>query len=71
MNRKRSAALTVLLATDGSRQAHAALALAAAFPWAAGARAHMVLARQPPTGTPRREPARHALGAIRPWPKAR
>jgi nucleotide-binding universal stress UspA family protein len=45
MNRKRSAGLTVLLATDGSRQAHAALALAAAFPWADAARAHMVLAR--------------------------
>jgi len=45
MNRKRSAGLTVLLATDGSRQAHAALALAAAFPWPETARAHMVLAR--------------------------
>lgn len=45
MNRKRSAGLTVLLATDGSRQAHAALALAAAFPWADTARAHLVLAR--------------------------
>jgi nucleotide-binding universal stress UspA family protein len=45
MNRKRSAGLTVLLATDGSRQAHAALALAAAFPWADAARAHLILAR--------------------------
>jgi nucleotide-binding universal stress UspA family protein len=45
MNRKRSAGLTVLLATDGSRQAHAAFALAASFPWADTARAHMVLAR--------------------------
>jgi nucleotide-binding universal stress UspA family protein len=45
MKRKRSAGLTVLLATDGSRQAHAALALAAAFPWADTARAHLVLAR--------------------------
>ena len=45
MNRKRSAAFTVLLATDGSRQAHAALALAAAFPWVDSARAHVVLAR--------------------------
>ena len=45
MNRKRSARLTVLLATDGSRQAHAALAFAAAVPWANTATAHMVLAR--------------------------
>lgn len=45
MKRKRSAGLTVLLATDGSRQAHAALALAAAFPWADTVRAHLVLAR--------------------------
>ena len=45
MNRKRSARLTVLLTTDGSRQAHAALAFAAAFPWADTATAHMVLAR--------------------------
>lgn len=45
MNRKRSARLTVLLATDGSRQAHAALAFAAAVPWAGTATAHMVLAR--------------------------
>jgi nucleotide-binding universal stress UspA family protein len=35
----------VLLATDGSRQAHAALVLAASFPWAKTARAHLVLAR--------------------------
>ena len=45
MNRKRSARLTVLLTTDGSRQAHAALAFAAAVPWAGNATAHMVLAR--------------------------
>jgi hypothetical protein len=45
MNRKRSARLTVLMATDGSRQAHAALAFAAAVPWAGTATAHMVLAR--------------------------
>jgi hypothetical protein len=45
MNRKRSARLTVLLATDGSRQAHAALAFAAAVPWAGTVTAHMVLAR--------------------------
>ena len=45
MNRKRSARLTVLLTTDGSRQAHAALAFAAAVPWAGTATAHMVLAR--------------------------
>jgi nucleotide-binding universal stress UspA family protein len=45
MNRTRPAGVTVLLATDGSRQAHAALALAAAFPWADSVRAHLVLAR--------------------------
>ena len=45
MNRKRSARLTVLLATDGSRQAHAALAFAAAVPWAGTVTAHTVLAR--------------------------
>ncbi|HJR02428.1 MAG TPA: universal stress protein [Methylomirabilota bacterium] len=45
MNRKRSARLTVLLATDGSRQAHAALAFAGTVPWAGTATAHMVLAR--------------------------
>jgi nucleotide-binding universal stress UspA family protein len=45
MNRKRPAGGTVLLATDGSRQAHAALALAAAFPWADSVQAHLVLAR--------------------------
>ena len=45
MNRKRSAGLTVLLTTDGSRQAHAALALAAAVPWPETSRAHLVLAR--------------------------
>ena len=45
MNRKRSAGLTVLLATDGSRQAHAALALAAAVPWPETSHAHIVLAR--------------------------
>jgi len=45
MNRKRSARLTVLLATDGSRQAHAALAFAAAVPWAGTVTAHTVLGR--------------------------
>lgn len=45
MNRRRSVGLTVLLATDGSRQAHAALALAAAVPWPETSRAHLVLAR--------------------------
>jgi nucleotide-binding universal stress UspA family protein len=45
MNRKRSAGLTVLLTTDGSRQAHAALALAAAVPWPGTSRACIVLAR--------------------------
>lgn len=45
MNRKRSARLTVLLTTDGSRHAHTALAFAAAIPWAGTATAHMVLAR--------------------------
>ena len=45
MNRKRSARLTVLLTTDGSRQAHAALTVAAAGPWPETAKAHMVLAR--------------------------
>jgi nucleotide-binding universal stress UspA family protein len=45
MSRKRSARLTVLLTTDGSRQAHAALAFAAAVPWAGIATAHTVLAR--------------------------
>ena len=45
MNRKRSARLTVLLATDGSRQAHAALAFAGAVPWAGATTAHIVLAR--------------------------
>jgi hypothetical protein len=43
MKRKRSAGITVLLTTDGSRQAHAALELAAAFPWGKTARAHLVL----------------------------
>jgi len=37
--------LNVLLATDGSPQARAALAFAAAFPWPETARAHVVLAR--------------------------
>jgi nucleotide-binding universal stress UspA family protein len=46
MKRKPAARLTVLLATDGSRQAHAALAFAAAVPWAGIATAHMVLARE-------------------------
>jgi nucleotide-binding universal stress UspA family protein len=45
MSQKRSARLTVLLATDGSRQAQAALTLAASFPWVETARAHLVLAR--------------------------
>jgi nucleotide-binding universal stress UspA family protein len=45
MNRKRSARLTVLLTTDGSRQAHAALAFAGSVPWAGTTTAHMVLAR--------------------------
>ena len=45
MNRNRSARLTVLLTTDGSRQAHAALAFAGAVPWAGTTTAHMVLAR--------------------------
>ena len=45
MNRKRSARLTVLLATDGSRQAHAALAFAGVVPWAGATTAHIVLAR--------------------------
>ena len=40
MNRKRSARLTVLLTTDGSRQAHAALTVAAAGPWPETAKAH-------------------------------
>ena len=35
----------MLLATDGSPQAHAALALGASFPWPQTARAQMVLAR--------------------------
>jgi nucleotide-binding universal stress UspA family protein len=45
MSRKRSARFTVLLATDGSVQAHAALRLAASVQWPKTARAHMVLAR--------------------------
>ena len=45
MNRKRSARLTVVLTTDGSRQAHAAVAFAGAVPWAGTTTAHMVLAR--------------------------
>ncbi|MEX2223410.1 MAG: universal stress protein [Candidatus Rokuibacteriota bacterium] len=45
MNQKRSGKLNVLLATDGSPQAHAALAFAAAFPWPETSRAHVVLAR--------------------------
>ena len=45
MNRKRSAALTVLLTTDGSRHAHVALTFAAAVPWPETAQAHIVLAR--------------------------
>jgi nucleotide-binding universal stress UspA family protein len=45
MSRKRSARFTVLLTTDGSVQAHAALTLAAAVPWPTTARAHLVLAR--------------------------
>ena len=45
MTRKRSARLTVLLTTDGSRHAHAALAVAAAAPWAGHTKAHVVLAR--------------------------
>ena len=45
MKPKRSAGITILLTTDGSRQAHAALELAAVFPWGKTARAHLVLAR--------------------------
>jgi nucleotide-binding universal stress UspA family protein len=45
MKGKRSGGLTVLLATDGSRQAHAALVLGASFPWTETAQAHLVLAR--------------------------
>ena len=45
MSRERSARFTVLLASDGSRQAHASLAFAAAVPWAGTATAHTVLAR--------------------------
>lgn len=38
--------LSVLLATDGSPQAHSALAFAVAFPWSQSSRAHVVLARE-------------------------
>lgn len=42
---RRSARMTVLLTTDGSPQAHAALTFAAASPWPDKAKAHLVLAR--------------------------
>lgn len=45
MTRKRSAGLTLLLTTDGSSQAHDALAVAAAGPWIETSKAHLVLAR--------------------------
>jgi hypothetical protein len=45
MKAKRSAGISILLTMDGSTQAHAALEVAAAFPWGKIARAHLVLAR--------------------------
>ena len=59
----------VLVATDGSPSARAAIAVAAAFPWPRGSQGHGVLARQPepPAATPRRlRPAleRHGMRIV-------
>src|SRR5581483_12055413 len=45
MARPRPAGLRLLLTTDGSRQAHVALSVAAAGPWPANATAHLLVAR--------------------------